>query len=299
MSNHKSYVATLAAENKIISKIYDYGLLVKFRLNLEVVMSALIGYAIVSGGTGTLWIYLKLFLGGFLITGASNALNQVLEKDYDKLMSRTANRPLASGRMNQTEAVIFAGLAGFSGICILATFNLLTALIGMLALILYAFVYTPLKRHSTIAVPVGAIPGALPVLLGVIAFEGQLTYLAVALFVIQFLWQFPHFWAIGFVSYEDYSKAGYKLVPERNGEIDRNLGITSMFYSVLIIPVAIFMYFRLDMSIYSTVVAVILSLIYTYFGYRLHVEFNRKAALGLMFFSFAFLPLILLGYWLL
>ncbi|HRO72189.1 MAG TPA: UbiA family prenyltransferase, partial [Saprospiraceae bacterium] len=131
------------------------------------------------------------------------------------------------------------------------------------------------------------------------AYEGRITVFALLLFVIQFLWQFPHFWAIGFLGYEDYKRAGYKLLPESNGEIDRNLGLSSMFYATLIIPVALIMQIRIsEISLTSTVISVILSLIYMYCCFQLHSRFDKKSALILMFYSFLFLPLILLGYWL-
>ncbi|HRO08122.1 MAG TPA: heme o synthase [Saprospiraceae bacterium] len=299
MRNNNEYTAALVANHTWIGKIYDYGLLVKLRLNLVVVISSIFGFFIVSQGNFSWVNVLTLFVGGFLVTGAANALNQVFEKDYDILMKRTANRPVASGRMKQTEAIIFAGIACIIGISLLSTFNSVTAFLGMISLVLYAFVYTPLKRYSTIAVAVGAIPGALPVLIGMTAYEGRITVFALLLFVIQFLWQFPHFWAIGFLGYEDYKRAGYKLLPESNGEIDRNLGLSSMFYATLIIPVALIMQIRIsEISLTSTVISVILSLIYMYCCFQLHSRFDKKSALILMFYSFLFLPLILLGYWL-
>lgn len=299
MRNNNEYTAALVANHTWIGKIYDYGLLVKLRLNLVVVISSIFGFFIVSQGNFSWVNVLTLFVGGFLVTGAANALNQVFEKDYDILMKRTANRPVASGRMKQTEAIIFAGIACIIGISLLSTFNSVTAFLGMISLVLYAFVYTPLKRYSTIAVAVGAIPGALPVLIGMTAYEGRITVFALLLFVIQFLWQFPHFWAIGFLGYEDYKRAGYKLLPESNGEIDRNLGLSSMFYATLIIPVALIMQIRIsEISLTSTVISVILSLIYMYCCFQLHSRFDKKSALILMFYSFLFLPLILFGYWL-
>lgn len=299
MKDSNGSVATLLVSSHLVSKLVDYGLLIKLRLSLVVVLSSVFGYVIVSQSDFSWLQLLTLVLGGFLVTGAANALNQVFEKDYDCLMERTANRPVASGRMKQTEAIIFAGIACILGTALLATFNTLTAFMGMLSLVLYAFVYTPLKRYSTIAVAVGAIPGALPVMIGITAYEGHITVFAFLLFVIQFLWQFPHFWSIGYLGYEDYNKAGYKLLPETNGQIDRNLGLSSMFYAVLMIPVSILMFIRLpQVSIGSTVIAIVLSLAYMYFCYGFHKRFDKKSALLLMFYSFLFLPLILLGYWL-
>jgi protoheme IX farnesyltransferase len=272
-------------------------MLVKLRLSLVVVISSVLGYVVVAGGNGNAIDLLLLVAGGFLVTSAANALNQVLEKDFDILMTRTANRPVATGRMKSSEAVMFAGLSCLVGISILATFNPLTALLGMLSLIIYAFVYTPLKRYNTLAVAVGAIPGALPVMIGATAFDGTVTLLAFCLFAIQFLWQFPHFWSIGYLGFEDYKKAGYKLLPLNGEEIDRNLGISSMFYASLVIPVALFMYIRLDVSLLSTLIVALCTLIYVFLSYEMHRRFDRSAALKLMFFSFFYLPLVLITYW--
>jgi len=195
----------------IKQKIQDYKLLVKFGLNMFVVFSAAAAY-LTTIQTPINWAkVLTLSLAGFLITGAANALNEVLERDFDKMMNRTANRPLAAGRMNSSEAVLAAGIMSLIGLSLLAMFNPLTVFLGSLSLISYAFVYTPLKRVSPIAVLIGAIPGALPVMIGSVAATGVLTPLAIALFAIQFLWQFPHFWAIAWIADEDY-KSHYPTI---------------------------------------------------------------------------------------
>lgn len=274
-------------------------MLVKMRLSLVVVFSSLMGYLIAAGSEIRWEHMLYLALGGFLVTASANTLNQVLEREYDQYMVRTSTRPLAASRMKVSEAVLFAGLSCLAGIIMLALLNPLTAMLGMLSLIIYAFIYTPLKRYSTLAVAVGAIPGALPVLIGFAAFDNKLTFVAFALFVIQFLWQFPHFWSIGFLSFDDYKKAGYKLLPEQNGTIDRSVGKVSGFYSLLIIPVITILYSLGIVSIRATIISALLTLIY--FGLCMHLDklFNRKAALILMFFSFVYLPLVLLTYWIL
>jgi protoheme IX farnesyltransferase len=294
----KSYQATSVLRLELVSRLSDYVMLIKLRLSIVVVMSSLLGYMIAANGDASMQTIGILLAGGFLVTSAANALNQVLEKDFDILMSRTANRPVATGRMKSSEAVMFAGIACVLGTSLLASLNALTALLGMLSMMVYAFVYTPLKRYNTLAVPVGAIPGALPVLIGAAAVDGKITMLAFCLFVIQFLWQFPHFWSIGFLAYDDYKNAGYKLLPEQNGRIDRNLGLSSMFYAMLVIPVALFMYIRLDVSLVSTCFTLLLTMGYILLSYRLHAQFNKSAALKLMLFSFFYLPLILLSYWL-
>lgn len=298
MNQNRSYITQVESSSFWSDKLRDYAILIKLKLSFVVVVSSVLGYLIVSNGNGSFKKLILLVLGGFLVTSAANALNQVLEKDFDILMSRTANRPVAQGRMKSSEAVMFAGISCLVGVVFLSFFNPLTAILGMLSLVLYAFVYTPMKRYSTLAVAVGAVPGALPVLIGATAFEGEVSMLAFCLFVIQFLWQFPHFWSIGFVGFEDYKKAGYKLLPTNGEQIDRNLGISSLLYAAMIIPVAIFMLNKLNVSFASTLIVIGFCIMYMYLSYKLHQKFDRKAALSLMFFSFFFLPGVLISYWL-
>ncbi len=298
LKGKETYTASVTTEGTWKSKLSDYAMLVKFRLSTVVVISSVLGYLIASSGA-VQWTEIALLIsGGFLVTAAANALNQVLEKDFDILMSRTQDRPVATGRMKSSEAVMFSGISCFTGITLLAVFNPITALLGMLSLILYAFVYTPLKRYSTLAVAVGAIPGALPVLIGATAFEDGITYFALSLFVIQFLWQFPHFWSIGFLGYDDYQKAGYKLLPENADGIDRSVGLSSVFYALLILPVVLFMYTRLEASLSASLSVTCLTLVYVLLGYLFHRDFNRNSARKLMFFSFFYLPGVLISYWL-
>ena len=221
----------------------DLMMLFKFRLTITVVFSAILAY----------WIALDSFaldlssvailgLGGFCITAAANTFNQLLEKDFDKLMKRTENRPIATGRISNTWAILIAGLTSVMGVALLASFNLSTAVFGFISMVLYAFIYTPLKRISSAAIPVGAIPGAMPVLIGCVAAQGTVTDLAIVLFSIQFFWQFPHFWAIGWLGYEDYKKAGFKFIPERNGQRDSMLGVYSTFYAFMLFPMIVILY---------------------------------------------------------
>lgn len=276
------------------SKWADYNLLIKTRLSLTVVFTSLLGYSIAAGSNMQLTALVLLGLGGFLITSAANAINEVLEKDFDALMKRTMVRPLAAGRMKISEAVLFAGLACLAGVTMLAMINPITAVMGMLSFVLYAFVYTPLKRYSTIAVAIGAIPGALPVLIGCTAAEGQITSLSTGLFAIQFLWQFPHFWSIGFLGFEDYKKAGYKLLPESNGEIDRNVGLYALLYTLLIVPVLAYLFQSGNMNVNTLMINGILTLVFAYFSFSFYRKFDRKSGLILMFSSFFYMPLILL-----
>ncbi len=234
-----------------------------------------------------------LALGGFLVTSASNALNQVLERDFDRQMRRTANRPLAAGRMSMAEAILAAGLMGLTGIGCLSWFNPLTGFLGMVSLISYAFIYTPMKRMSPLAVVVGAFPGALPAAIGAIAVTGQVTELAVLLFTVQFLWQLPHFWAIGWVSDEDYKNAGFQLMPSKGGALDASIGQQSWAICLLMVANAGIGHVLGEFGWFSTVAVAGMSLGFAWFGWKLQQEKSRKAALGQMFASFVYLPVVL------
>ena len=294
----KIRIATTTGSSWVSQKATDYKMLVKFRLTLTVVFSALMAFFISSNGGVSVSSVIILALGGFFVTGAANALNQVLEKDYDRLMKRTADRPLAAGRMTVSEAVLAAGLMAMAGIMLLALFNVWAAFFGMLSLVAYAFLYTPLKRYSTMAIPVGAVPGALPMLIGCVAAQGELTMLAFALFAFQFAWQFPHFWSIGWLGYEDYRKAGYKMLPERNGERDVHTGLYAAFYALMLVPAG-FALPALGVTGWgSAVFAAVLSLVYAVLGWNLYRKQDRKAALSLMFGSLIYLPIVLVAFYL-
>ena len=273
--------------------ISDVGQLTKWRLTFTVVFSSVMSFAIAAGMNARILPMVLLSIGGFLVAGAANALNQVLERDYDKLMDRTAERPVASNRMAVSEGVVIAGLMLLFGIIILALFNPLTAFMGMLSVIIYAFIYTPLKRYSTFSVAVGAIPGALPAMIGVVAFTGEITWLAVVLFAIQFLWQFPHFWAIGMLGFDQYQKAGFKLVPSIDGEVDPTLGRSSLIYSLLLLPVCLAAMAAGVTGQVTTVLLLVVSIWYAYLSFGFYKKFDRAAARKLMFGSFLFLPLTL------
>lgn len=279
-------------------RIQDLLQLVKFRLSATVVVSSLLAYLIAAAGEINLTALLILAAGGFLTTGAANTLNQVLEKDFDRLMKRTADRPLAAGRMKISEAVLAAGFMSLFGISLLALFNPWTAFFGTFALVSYAFVYTPMKRVSPGAVAIGAIPGALPTLIGCVAAQGELTWLGLTLFAIQFCWQFPHFWSIAYLGHEDYSNAGYKLVPEVEGGIDlKKLGRQALAYAGALIPLAILPAYLGATGWISASIVAVLGVAYSYFAWQFLQKPERKTALQLMFFSFGYIPLSLLLYW--
>jgi heme o synthase len=272
-------------------KIEDYKVLTKFRLNLLVVFSAAMSYITTVKGVWSWKDVLLLSVGGFLVTGAANALNEVLEKDFDKQMKRTENRPLATGRMNTSEAVLAAGLMSLLGLLILALFNPLTVLVGSLSLILYAFVYTPMKRVSPIAVLIGAFPGAFPVMIGSVAVTGVVTPLAIALFSIQFLWQFPHFWSIAWLADEDYKNAGFNLLPSHEGKLDSSVGWNSFMYTLFMIPASIAPYALGYTGIISAIVLTIAAIAFAYCAFDLYKKCSREAARKLMFCSFFYLPI--------
>jgi protoheme IX farnesyltransferase len=277
--------------------IQDLELLVKFRLSSFVVFSSAIAYCIAAGQHFHLLAFLLLTVGGALITFSANILNEVLEADYDRLMERTSNRPLAARRWTTSSAIVLAGLTCLVGIILLALLNPLTSFLGMISLVTYAFLYTPLKRYSTIAVIVGAIPGALPVMIGVIAYEGVITSQALFLFAIQFIWQFPHFWSIGFLSFSQYQRAGYKLLPEEKGSIDRRLGLQAFIYSCLLIPLIWIGYMSDLVSIQGSVAMTLISLFFIVRAWTFYKRFDKENARALMFSSFIFLPAALMILW--
>jgi heme o synthase len=243
-----SHPAQVAAKN---SKLRDYLQLTKPSLSIMVVFSSVVSYLLAPKVVEyDLLMIVLLFAGGFLVTGSANAINQTVEKNTDSLMKRTSSRPVAAGRMSETEGWTFAIVTGLVGVCILGLyFNWLSAGLAALSLFLYAFIYTPLKKQSAIAVLVGAFPGALPCLIGWAAgndaiFEannGWQDYGGWILFGIQFLWQFPHFWAIAWIAHKDYSTAGFKLLPAEKGPT-KFTALQTVIYALLLVPVCILPY---------------------------------------------------------
>ncbi|ELR70837.1 Heme O synthase, protoheme IX farnesyltransferase COX10-CtaB [Fulvivirga imtechensis AK7] len=278
------------------AKLRAYFELVKFRLSFLVAFSCGFGYILASNGVMD-WLHLGvLCLGGFLVSGASITINQIIEKDLDKLMTRTMNRPLPTGRVTPAEAAVFAFVIGAAGLLILMVYtNMLTTMLSLLSMILYSFVYTPLKRVGPIAVFVGAIPGALPPLLGWTAATGAITYEALIIFGIQFIWQFPHFWAIAWVADEDYKKAGFKLLPVR-GEKDLNTAIQIMIYTLFLIPLGLLPAKFGITGIDSAVVVTICGILFLSQTFALMKNGNRKSALRIMFGSFLYLPIVQIAF---
>jgi protoheme IX farnesyltransferase len=277
------------------SKLKDYSQLMKFTLSFTVVFSSVVSYLLVPGVSFNIVSVLLLFAGGLLVTGSANAINQVTEKDTDALMKRTATRPVAAGRMSPDEAWTFALVTGVAGIFILGYwFNWTAAGLSAFSLFLYGFIYTPLKKVHSIAVLVGAIPGALPCLIGWVAGADAFTAGGWILFALQFFWQFPHFWAIAWVAYADYSKAGFRLLPSSGGPT-RYAAVQSILYSVILIPIGV-LPFVFGMSGWvSLVIVALANLFMVWQCLRLYREMDVKSARRVMFSSYIYLPVVLLA----
>ncbi|MEY2648283.1 MAG: hypothetical protein RLZZ45_316 [Bacteroidota bacterium] len=290
MNEEKGTVASTVA-----SKLKDYQQLMKFTLSFTVVFSSVISYLLVPGISFDILSVLLLFVGGMLVTGAANAINQIAEKDTDAIMKRTAKRPVASGRMSVDEAATFSVLAAVFGVFIIGLwFNWVAAGISAFSLFLYGFIYTPLKKVHSIAVLVGAVPGALPCLIGWAAGDPELGIGGWVLFALQFLWQFPHFWAIAWVVYEDYSQAGFKLLPSAGGPT-KYAAVQSILYCVLLIPIGVLPYVFGMSGMVSLVIVALANLMMLWQCVRLFREMDLKAARRVMFSSYIYLPVVLLA----
>lgn len=280
---------------KFASKLQDYRLLIKFNLSFMVVFSAVISYLLAPRVTQYDWrAILILFVGGMLVTGSANAINQVVEKDTDAMMKRTASRPVAAGRMSANEAWIFAVLTGLAGTLMLGHFNFLTAALSAFSLFIYAFIYTPLKKVSAISVLVGAVPGAMPCLIGWAAGNDDLGSGGWILFAIQFIWQFPHFWAIAWIAHKDYSHAGFKLLPSVQGPTKYS-AIQSIIYSLLLLPVGMLPYLNGMSGTISLLVLLLANSMMVWQSLRLYREMTAQAARRVMFSSYIYLPVVLLA----
>jgi heme o synthase len=287
----------ITSPSNIKQKLKDYKALIKFTLSITVVFSSVIAYLLAPEAVFSFKNVALLSLGGLLVTGAANAINQIMEKDTDALMKRTANRPLANGNMSENEAWMFTFIAAIGGTLILAfSFNWYAAGISLFSLFLYAFVYTPLKKVNSIAVLVGALPGALPCLIGWVAGTGTFSTGGWVLFAIQFLWQFPHFWAIAWVAHKDYTSAGFKLLPSREGPT-KFTALQAVVYAVIMIPVGFLPYLiqpRMS-GMVSTIIILLANIYMVAMCVRLFQKMDVPAARRVMFSSYIYLPIILLA----
>ena len=268
-------------------------LFTKFRLSFLVVLSALSGY-LFAGGKDMNTIFL-LMLGGAFVTAASNGANQIWEKDLDKLMNRTANRPIPMGQMSVQFAYFIVIFLLLTGTVILYLINLKSAILGLSAFLSYVFLYTPLKTRTPWAVFVGAFPGAIPPFLGAIAATNEFGFLPGILFFVQFTWQFPHFWAIAWVTHDDYQKAGFNLLPSANGK-SKQSAFQIMLYSLALIPFSLTPWVFNWTGDATFVIASLLGIFFFYYAYKLFLNLQDSDARKLMFASFVYLPIIQFTY---
>lgn len=285
-----------------MQKIKDYLQLIKLSLSIMVVFSSVVSYLLAPRVVEYEWRMIGLlFVAGMLVTGSANAINQVVEKKTDAQMKRTGNRPIASGRMSEAEGWAFAIITGLIGVCMLGYFfNWLSAMVAAFSLFLYAFVYTPMKKVSSMAVLMGAVPGALPCLIGWAAGDDRLSLGGWVLFAIQFLWQFPHFWAIAWIAHSDYSRVGFKLLPADKGPT-KFTALQTVIYSLLLLPVTMVPYFT-GMCSYSDLsgqislaLVVLANLFMIGRSVRLYQTMEVSAARKVMFGSYLYLPVVLLA----
>ncbi|MHB1177643.1 MAG: heme o synthase [Daejeonella sp.] len=280
--------------------ISDFNKLIKLRLTLTVVFSASICFLMGSRQQGDInWInWVILTIGGFLVTGAANGFNEIIEKDLDKLMKRTMDRPIPSGHMTTGQALVLSLIMGIAGTLLLLRLNFPTGVLAVFSIFLYAFVYTPMKRKSPIAVLIGAFPGALPPLIGYFAAfdEPRISWIPVILFLIQFVWQFPHFWAIAWVLDEDYKRAGFRLLPTTRP--DKISAFITLLSTVVLIPVSLMPSVYLVPSgqafggnIYS-LLALVAGLYFFWQAVQLYLNRDVPSARKLMYTSFFYLPFL-------
>lgn len=271
----------------------DYALLSKFRLTMLVVFSASLAFLAAPVEMDFFKLFI-LIVGGFLTTASANGFNQVIERDLDKLMDRTRQRPLPDGRMTTRQAFFFSLLTGLIGTGLLFWFlNPLSGFLGMISILLYTLVYTPMKKRSPVAVFIGAVPGAIPPLLGWVAATGTPGMGGWLLFSIQFLWQFPHFWAIAWVLDDDYRKAGFIMLP--SGKRDRDSAFQTLIYTVSLLPLAFMPYVFGISGVVAVVTGVGATAFFIWQARQMFISCDMASARKLMFGSFVYLPLVQLA----
>ncbi len=291
------------------SKLADYVALSKLRLASLVVYSAGLGYgiALLTAEVFPLahktdydfsWqTFIFIILGGFLVTGSSNGFNQVIERESDAKMSRTENRPIPAGRMSVTEGLIVSSVMGIIGLILLYLINDITFALGLIALISYVAIYTPMKKMTPISVFVGAFPGSIPPMIGYIAASGEFGFEPGMIFLVQFVWQFPHFWAIAWKGSVDYAKGGYKMLPFGDAK-DRRTAFIILFYTLFIIPAGMLPWVFHVSGMTSMILSLVLGVYFIRPAIKLYKSLEDEDALKLMFASFSYLPLIFLFYYL-
>ena len=286
---------TIIAIEIIMSALKVIFELTKFRLSFLVSFSAIVGFILASDN----FIFIDLLvlgLSGYLVTAASVINNQILEKELDKKMDRTKNRPLPTNRITKTNSTIISIIFMVIGLVTMTVyFNFTSGLLSLASLLLYTFVYTPLKKVGPIAVFVGAIPGALPPLIGWVAFSGVISIEAIIIFSIQFIWQFPHFWAIAWIYHDDYKKVGFKLLPSK-GEKNFNTALNIMTYTLFLIPLGLLPTVFGITGIISGAIAVFCAILFLAQTFKLFKDYSRSSALKIMFGSFIYLPIVQISF---
>ncbi len=286
---------TIFAIEKIMGLFKVIFELTKFRLSLLVSFSAIFGFILASDNI-IFFDLLILGLSGYLVTAASVINNQILEKDLDRKMDRTKNRPLPTNRISNRDSLIVSIIFMIIGLFIMISyFNLIAGILSLISLILYTFIYTPLKRVGPIAVFIGAIPGALPPLIGWVAFSSEITIEAIIIFSIQFIWQFPHFWAIAWIYHDDYKKVGFKLLPSK-GEKNFNTALNIMTYTLFLIPLGLLPTIFGITGIISGAIAVFCAILFLAQTFKLFKDYSRSSALKIMFGSFIYLPIVQISF---
>ena len=267
--------------------------LIKYRLSLSVVLSSVASY-LIAFEVFSLFTFTLLILGGFFVVGASNGFNQIIERNRDALMIRTLNRPLPTGGLNVYQAILVCVILSFLGLFMLYTINFRTAFFGFLSMIIYLGIYTPLKPITPLSVFFGAIPGAIPFMLGWVAVTNQFSIETGILFMIQFFWQFPHFWAIGWVSHDDYLKGGFKMLP--SGKRDNSTAFQIVFYTIWMILVSTLPYFSFTgdftISFYSLILILVSGCFMLFQAIRLMKYKDKQNAIRLMYTSIFYLSFI-------
>ena len=278
---------------KQVSLFSQILILIKYRLSLSVVLSSVCSY-LIAFDIFSLITFSLLVIGGFFVVGASNGFNQVIERRRDALMIRTSSRPIPSGVMTVNKALVICVTLGILGLSMLYLINFRTALFGLVSMIIYLGLYTPLKTLTPLSVFFGAIPGAIPFMLGWVAVTNKFSIETGILFMIQFFWQFPHFWAIGWVSHDDYKNAGFKMLP--SGKRDNATAFQIVFYSIWMIIVSSLPYFnftgKLSIGTYSLILILISGLLMLYQALKLMRYKDKQNAIRLMYVSIFYLSFI-------
>jgi protoheme IX farnesyltransferase len=281
----------------ITSMISDFKEITKIRLSLSVVFSSIAGY-LLGADTVSFYTLILLAFGGYFMVGASNAFNQIIERDLDALMDRTKNRPIPAGRMSVNTAFIIASIFTLFGIVILYIINPKTAMFGAISIFLYTSAYTPLKTKTPLSVFVGAIPGAIPFMLGWVAATDDFGIEPGILFMLQFFWQFPHFWAIGWFLHDDYQKAGFNMLP--TGKQDKGTAMQTILYTVWTILVSIIPVFgftgQLHLTVVGAIVVFILGLIMLHYAVQLFKKRTLISARHLMLASVIYITVVQVVY---